>query len=651
MDKLLPQTGVVTVTGPSGSGKTRRVLGANAGVEVPRLHVIASIAKGALPFPLPAITGAPSPLQRFAVARTDSPIDRRETVASFLSFDRLVTAMFAENRTRVCSHCKRRYERLTEADEIAAQFSEGMDVIIRILFSADEKREIIEESGFRVVDADELSSTYSAAIDEMTVELRTRPRLVASIATALSFTFGTVACGPSNGSSASYFHENGACPSCGAREPNLTRRDFDLKAHAEADDAIVPAEHLAGFFRLSPADRAFALGWVVSKGLTFTEFLNGELGSDFVKPLLGDLRSVTTLALDQVPLLRRVSSLSTGEQVQLRVLQLLLSAHADTVAIIDGISLALDPDRVSKLSDCVKKRAGTSPVVIIDNGNTELRTSTQPRVVTIEDLPGLNPAVVGVCGASRIGKTRFIAKKLLPALAHSTGKEVLSLDLETAQASQSHALVAEVLQAHSGILQLFALSEGAKVRGLSVKAFDRRSREGRAYFCPDCRGLGELETILQFSQGDYSSWSQCPTCSGDRILQGLNDCFFRGLSFLQIMQTTVSGACELFSRVLKIHAPLLDAAMLGLGHIPLGRPFGACSEGERRRLLILAAIHQAKNVGALNIGHCYWRLDKEQWSGLTKLLTRTAEAGTYVVVEAPFELQGIDNVIQLSVPS
>ena len=149
--------------------------------------------------------------------------------------------------------------------------------------------------------------------------------------------------------------------------------------------------------------------------------------------------------------------------------------------------------------------------------------------------------------------------------------------------------------AFDGIRKLFAAEPLSKERGYTPGTFSFNSGSGR---CPTCSGSGFEHIEMQFLSDVYL---RCPDCDGRRFrLEVLEVKLFPAggsaagtaaggpgqppRSVADVLDMTVSEACEFFSSSPEILAALAPLASVGLGYVSLGQPVPTLSGGEAQRL-------------------------------------------------------------------
>src|SRR5262249_574437 len=100
--------------------------------------------------------------------------------------------------------------------------------------------------------------------------------------------------------------------------------------------------------------------------------------------------------------------------------------------------------------------------------------------------------------------------------------------------------------------------------------------------CPDCRGLGVVDTDLAFMDGITSV---CETCHGQRFTDDVLKYTVDGYSIADVLNMTVDQAREVFDE--PVLTRLVD---VGLGYLTLGQPLTTLSGGECQRLKLASAL-------------------------------------------------------------
>jgi excinuclease ABC subunit A len=149
--------------------------------------------------------------------------------------------------------------------------------------------------------------------------------------------------------------------------------------------------------------------------------------------------------------------------------------------------------------------------------------------------------------------------------------------------------------AFDGIRKLFAAEPLSMERGYTPGTFSFNSGTGR---CPTCSGSGFEHIEMQFLSDVYL---RCPDCDGRRFRHEVLEVKLfpagtsaaratavgpgrRARSVADVLDMTVSEACEFFSSSPEILSALAPLAAVGLGYVSLGQPVPTLSGGEAQRL-------------------------------------------------------------------
>ncbi len=140
------------------------------------------------------------------------------------------------------------------------------------------------------------------------------------------------------------------------------------------------------------------------------------------------------------------------------------------------------------------------------------------------------------------------------------------------------------------IRKLFAAEPLSKERGYTAGTFSFNAGTGR---CPTCCGSGFEHIEMQFLSDVYL---RCPDCDGKRFRSEILEVTLfppganitkngaPGKSMADILELTVTEACDFFSEAPEVLAALAPLAAVGLGYVSLGQPVPTLSGGEAQRL-------------------------------------------------------------------
>ena len=194
------------------------------------------------------------------------------------------------------------------------------------------------------------------------------------------------------------------------------------------------------------------------------------------------------------------------------------------------------------------------------------------------------------------------------------------------------------------IRDIFTKVNESKIRGYKAGRFSFNVKGGR---CEECSGDGLKKIEMQFLPDVYVT---CSSCGGRRFNKETLGVLFKGRSIADVLEMTVSEACDFFSAIPKLNKIMKTLDDVGLGYIHLGQPATTLSGGEAQRVKLAAEL--AKNPR----GHTLYILD-EPTTGLhladvqhlLDVLIRLRDNGnTILVVEHNLDFAKVaDHIIDL----
>ncbi len=128
------------------------------------------------------------------------------------------------------------------------------------------------------------------------------------------------------------------------------------------------------------------------------------------------------------------------------------------------------------------------------------------------------------------------------------------------------------------IRELFAQMPEAKARGYQAGRFSFNVKGGR---CENCKGEGIIQIEMNFLPDVYVP---CEVCRGRRYNREALEIHYKGKSIADVLEMTVSEACEFFRNVPAVFNKLRTLEDVGLGYIRLGQPATQLSGGEAQRV-------------------------------------------------------------------
>lgn len=194
------------------------------------------------------------------------------------------------------------------------------------------------------------------------------------------------------------------------------------------------------------------------------------------------------------------------------------------------------------------------------------------------------------------------------------------------------------------IRDLFSTTNEAKMRGYKPGRFSFNVKGGR---CEACRGDGMNKIEMHFLPDVYVP---CEICKGARYNRETLEVHYKGKTIAQVLDMTVSEACEFFQNLPRIYRKLAVLEDVGLGYIRLGQAATTLSGGEAQRVKL------ATELSRRSTGKTLYILD-EPTTGLhiadvhklLEVLQRLVEAGdTVVVIEHNLDvIKNADYIIDL----
>ena len=177
------------------------------------------------------------------------------------------------------------------------------------------------------------------------------------------------------------------------------------------------------------------------------------------------------------------------------------------------------------------------------------------------------------------------------------------------------------------IRELFSQTNEAKMRGYKSGRFSFNVKGGR---CEACKGDGMNKIEMNFLPDVYVP---CEVCHGARYNRDTLEVNYKGKNIAEVLDMTVSEACEFFKNLPRIYRKLEVLEDVGLGYIHLGQAATTLSGGEAQRVKL------ATELSRRSTGRTVYILD-EPTTGLhiadvhklLEVLQRLVEGGDSVIV-------------------
>ena len=209
--------------------------------------------------------------------------------------------------------------------------------------------------------------------------------------------------------------------------------------------------------------------------------------------------------------------------------------------------------------------------------------------------------MIGISGVSGSGKSTLINETLMPALKNLVQHSRLRpLPFGSLEGVQNIDKVIEIDQSPIGrsprsnpatftgvmndIRDLFEDTPDAKVRGFKAGRFSFNVDGGR---CPECKGAGIKVIEMNFLP---SVNVVCEQCGGRRYKEDTLEVKYKGKNINDVLEMSVSEACEFFKASPRIAPKLKALEDVGLGYIRLGQSSVTLSGGESQRMKLAAEL-------------------------------------------------------------
>ncbi|MDR0218138.1 MAG: excinuclease ABC subunit UvrA [Enterobacteriaceae bacterium] len=360
-----------------------------------------------------------------------------------------------------------------------------------------------------------------------------------------------------------------------------------------------------------------------------------------VAPLINTLKerlaSMCSIGLGYLNLNRPTTTLSGGESQRLKMVRHLGSSLTGMTYIIDEPSTGLHPADIMKLNRLIQQ--------LRDKGNTILMVEHDSDVINIADhVIDLGP------GAGDKGGTITYQGDLngLRASATSTGKYLsqttflnrepkkpraflsvrnatrhnlkrVSIDIPlgvmlvvsgVAGSGKSSLIMGEVVpQCNNAVVidqkpihtsKRSHIASWSGVFDTLRERFALANKVDKSWFspnakggCPECKGLGVIETDLAFMD---SISLPCEACQGQKFNQNTLRYTYRGKTIVELMNMRVEQAADFFAGDSQIRPILENIRNVGLGYMRLGESLDHLSGGECQRLKLASYLNNKGSV-------------------------------------------------------
>ncbi len=177
------------------------------------------------------------------------------------------------------------------------------------------------------------------------------------------------------------------------------------------------------------------------------------------------------------------------------------------------------------------------------------------------------------------------------------------------------------------IRTLFATTNEAKMRGYTKARFSFNVKGGR---CETCHGDGILKIEMNFLPDVYVP---CEVCHGTRFNSETLEVTYREKNIAEVLDMTISEACDFFKNIPKIHRKLQTIVDVGLGYVKLGQSSTTLSGGEAQRMKLASELQKTST------GKNFYILDEpttglhvDDIKRLLEVLQRLVDQGNTVLI-------------------
>ncbi len=165
--------------------------------------------------------------------------------------------------------------------------------------------------------------------------------------------------------------------------------------------------------------------------------------------------------------------------------------------------------------------------------------------------------------------------------------KILMVDQSPLSASP-RSIPATYTKAMDDIRERFSQTREARAMGYKPGHFSFNTPGGR---CEECKGAGQQIVEMQFLSDIVLT---CEACKGRRFQDDILDIKYRGKTISDVLDMSVTEACDFFTEGPKIRSKLEPLIEVGLGYLRLGQPTTTLSGGELQRIkLAHNLVHQS----------------------------------------------------------
>ena len=252
--------------------------------------------------------------------------------------------------------------------------------------------------------------------------------------------------------------------------------------------------------------------------------------------------------------------------------------------------------------------------------------------------------LIGISGVSGSGKSSLVSETLMPILSNKIYRSLYPvLPYDSLEGMENIDKVIEVDQQPIGrtprsnpatyinvftaIRELFGSTPDAKIRGFKAGRFSFNTAGGR---CESCKGAGVQEIQMRFLPPAHVT---CRECGGKRYKPDTLAVHYKGKNINDVLEMTISQACEFFHSHPYIYPRLKAMEDVGLGYVKLGQPSTTLSGGESQRVKLAAELCRKSTGSTLYLlDEPTTGLHFEDIKRLMEVLQKIVDQGNTVVI-------------------
>jgi excinuclease UvrABC ATPase subunit len=260
--------------------------------------------------------------------------------------------------------------------------------------------------------------------------------------------------------------------------------------------------------------------------------------------------------------------------------------------------------------------------------------------------------ISAITGNSGVGKTTLVKEVLIPSIREA--RPIYCSDIELAKEyAGAHYYEAAALRTYNNTLLADYLGLLAELMKLFAKETGRKSKDfsykNKASQCPNCNGLGTVETHLDISSKHIEL---CSVCKGKRYTEEILSYKLHAQSIADLLDFNINIISEwikTFKVSSKTTAHLNQLNEIGLGHLSLNQTVRSLSSGEKQRLLLLNCLRDKRENHLYVLDEPSTGLHFSDIELLFDILKKLSEHNDILVIDHnPFLLEKIGIGIELS---